>query len=210
MAGLHSRQNIKSLLGLWITSVFYLVIQILSISGKLQILSKSLLAVQNMKKAIILLLLIITNTFAESDVIENSMLCESITTVVGHSPKNVIEKLGKPLSSNEKPINNLYRPDAKDKEVLLKYNDGYVMFRYISYSDKYFLLVAKLNKNSFNNTIREIIPNKINSFINKHGKPDKTTNTEYRYFCTFEGNEWVEIYHNESIVTGFKFHGYLD
>jgi len=45
--------------------------------------------------------------------------------------------------------------------------------------------------------------------MNKHGKPDKITNTEYRYFCTFEANEWVDIYYIKGDITGFKFYGYL-
>ena len=163
-----------------------------------------------MKKTIFLLSLITTNSFAEMDVIENSMLCESITTAIGKSPKNVIEKIGKPSSSEEKAIKNPHLSNAKDKELLLKYNEGYVIFHYISNSDKYFLIAAKLDKSNYNDTLRKIIPNKVDLFIKKHGKPDKTTNTEYRYFCTFEANEWVDIYKIKGNVTGFKFYGYLD
>lgn len=164
-----------------------------------------------MKKILILIMIGLSfNGRADTDVVENSPLCKSIEKVVGISPKNATKQLGTPTNKSEKAVKNPYVENAKDKEIILNYPGGYTAFRYLSYNNKYILISAKLNTKSFNALLKATVPSDLKKVILKHGKPDKDINGAIRYYCTFEANEWVNVYHKNGKVTDVEFIGYLD
>lgn len=156
------------------------------------------------------LLLVPPTSSASDEKSKTDALCSVITNTIGGNPIAAITSIGEPTKTRKITVENPFSDNSNDKEIRLEYTGGYIVFRYVSYSDRYFLVGAKLDSRSFNAVLRDSIPDSPSLVTEQYGDPDKTKLGEYIYYCGIEGNEWVGILHTNEVVTGLNFVGYID
>ena len=167
-----------------------------------------------MRTVIILLslsLLTVVNASNENDdVVEPSPFCLNVVNAIGNTPDKTVKIFGEPASKKITEIENTHNKNITDKEIYLKYEEGFINYRYLSVTNEYLLLSAKLPSTSFTPKLSILLPSTRKDFYSKIGKPNEENKSQIRYYCTFESVEWVEIYFEKSNNIGFSYVGYID
>lgn len=163
-----------------------------------------------MRVVAFLSVLIIIGPVWANDAVSHSPLCTNITSAIGMYPKESVIRLGTPERSQEIEVENLYVPGAQDFDTVLHYQNGSVVFRYSSYSDRYVLVSAALSLQRFNDDLRRLVPGGIEALVEKWGGPDEQTSEHARYYCTFELLEWVDFKLDADKIIGLSYSGYVD
>lgn len=144
------------------------------------------------------------------DIVGHGELCRKVTDAIGGTPEETINRLGQPESVREDAVNIPHLTDAQDTEVELEYPNGIVLFHYLGRTDKYLLLTAALPIQLFSKGFRANFPDSVEKVAERWGEPDEHTRKYVRYYCTFEGVQWVDIQFNEGRVSGIAYTGYVD
>ena len=160
--------------------------------------------------ALVLVAGISINSPADTGAIKTHLLCTTIHHAIGDKPADVLYKIGAADNISEREVTTPHAKDRKDKEVILRYSDGHILFHHLTDKNIYILLTAKLSRKHFNGNLNNSIPEKLGDIIYRYGPPDKEIDGGVRYLCTFEGIEWFDVHHQDSKVTGISYTGYLD
>ncbi len=136
-------------------------------------------------------------------------LCDSVLSLVNVSPKETIHNIGNPSSVSNKNVANEYDQSVQDKKIFLEYGSSYLEYYYITNADKYLLTSVKFYTSNFTDVFKEVIPNTKARTIKKYGDPDERSKNNLQYYCSDEGNDWIDIiYDADQRRTGFEYTGY--
>lgn len=163
-----------------------------------------------MRNLALLSALILSTPAWGGDIIGLGELCRKVIGAIGGNPEETISRLGQPKSVRIDAVSNPHLSDGQDKEIVLEYPDGEVLFRYLSHSDEYVLLTAMLPIQLFSQELRANFPDSVESIIKRWGEPDEEDENSIRYYCSFEKLQWVDVQLEEDQVTGISYKGYVD
>ncbi|MEA3641500.1 MAG: hypothetical protein VBE63_16380 [Lamprobacter sp.] len=156
----------------------------------------------------VLLFLLVSVLFSNS-LFAREELCSAIVGTVGVNPQSAINNIGKPLSRKVTNVQNRHEKNTIDKTISLEYLNGYIAFYYLTKHQEYLFEGAKLERANFNSTLNSVIPQSERQFKQMYGEPDESKPGIFLYYCGFEETRWVEIFHNNEVITGFEFVGYI-
>jgi hypothetical protein len=137
------------------------------------------------------------------------VLCQKIIAIAGKTPNDAIAIMGKPDTIKKQSVANSFNPKITDQKVALHYGQSVIHYYHASSAHKYLLTQIKFSHQDFNKSLALIFPKTMAKLIEKYGTPDHRSSSSHRYYCSEEGNEWLDVYYDDQKdFIGFEFSGY--
>ena len=131
----------------------------------------------------------------EKHELKPSPFCQGVMQQIGVTPDEAIQKLGKPVSREDRQMKSTHSEGVMDRIVILQYTSARIGFLYLGDTKKYILLGADLTATMFGRALKDHVPPNRAAALSRLGEPKEAHDdpNTLRYFCTTDLNEWVDI-----------------